>query len=188
METLLRLKHWQIFLLTFGVIFVGICAMMAASFSDTIDFDIATRVTTMIVLVGACIENAWLYMIATVFYKKYPEEVTMNLGTFKVCFWYIVFYQVAGMIVLPILNLEQGPLDKMLTYVSYVASVYVAYAVAKVLQLAERQKTDGFPTGDFFAFLFYPIGVWFLQPRINNLFDNELVVIDPDAPLDQSVR
>ena len=50
--------------------------------------------------------------------------------------------------------------------------------VAKTIQTAESQRTVSFGDyiGNFFLIWFLPIGVWILQPKIN-----ELVATDPST-------
>jgi len=57
--------------------------------------------------------------------------------------------------------------------------MYPWYFSAKTIKLAELQKTVNFVEfiGDFSLFWFLPIGIWVLQPRIN-----ELVKIDTMNP------
>jgi hypothetical protein len=50
----------------------------------------------------------------------------------------------------------------------------------------KRDVPFGDFTGEFFAFLFYPVGLWFVQPRLNKIFENDMT-LDPDAPLDQHI-
>ena len=57
---------------------------------------------------------------------------------------------------------------------------YCLYFVAKTYKTAELQREVSFGdfVGEFFLFWFYPIGVWFLQPKINEMHldsDSELV-------------
>jgi len=192
METLLRLKHWQIFLLTFGITLLGVSSMFVFSLNDVVNFSLVYRVTSLVALVGASIFNAWIYMIVVTFHKKLPPEADVSLSFFKVCLAYVVIYQVTGLFLLPDFIDTHELLDNALRYLSYACDIYIFYLSATILQSAERQKKLGFGdvSGDFFAFLFYPIGIWFIQPRVNRLFNNEVeeALPDPDAPLDQGIR
>jgi hypothetical protein len=50
---------------------------------------------------------------------------------------------------------------------------YCFYFTAKVLKTVELQKPVTFNdyAGEFFLIWFFPIGIWFIQPRINRLFN-----------------
>ena len=55
-----------------------------------------------------------------------------------------------------------------------VAFFYVLVFTAKNLIMAERQSDVSFfdYSGPFFLMWFFPIGVWFVQPRVNQLVAN----------------
>jgi hypothetical protein len=190
METLLRLKPWYLFMLTFGLIIVAMCVVTLLTIKGTIDVLLESKIITVFALVGLNFQNAWVYMIATTFYKKLPRTVVAktNINAFKVCFWYIVIFQVA-LLLLSRMNMEQGLISLLLLALFAPCSTYVLYLAAKILQSAELQRplTFGDVSGDFFAFIFYPVGVWFLQPRINRLFENDLVKVGPKT-LDQGMK
>jgi len=48
---------------------------------------------------------------------------------------------------------------------------YLMYKAAKTIKTAEVQKPVSFGdfAGEFFLLWFFPIGIWFLQPKINKL-------------------
>jgi hypothetical protein len=54
---------------------------------------------------------------------------------------------------------------------------YNLYFVAKTLVLAETGKSASFYNyaGPFFLIWFFPIGVWFVQPRINRLYSEKRI-------------
>jgi TM2 domain-containing membrane protein YozV len=57
-----------------------------------------------------------------------------------------------------------------------ISKLYCFYFVAKVLKSAEKNETQTFETFavDFIWLVLFPIGLWFIQPRVNKLaFDSE---------------
>jgi hypothetical protein len=52
---------------------------------------------------------------------------------------------------------------------------YCLYFNAKALKAVEwrRPVTFGDYAGEFFLLWFFPLGIWFIQPRINQLFRND---------------
>lgn len=50
-------------------------------------------------------------------------------------------------------------------------TVYTMYFAAKTIKLAELQRPVTFTdfADEFFLIWFFPIGIWFVQPRINEL-------------------
>lgn len=55
------------------------------------------------------------------------------------------------------------------------AILYSFYVLAKLLKTAEKQRESDFEDfiAEFFFFWIFPIGIWFIQPRINKLFEQE---------------
>lgn len=53
---------------------------------------------------------------------------------------------------------------------------YLLYFVSKSLVLAETSRAASFYdyAGPFFLLWFFPIGVWFIQPRINRLYAEKM--------------
>ncbi len=52
---------------------------------------------------------------------------------------------------------------------------YNLYFAAKTIKLAELQRQVNFGdyAGEFFLMWFFPIGVWWLQPKVNRLHDDD---------------
>lgn len=50
--------------------------------------------------------------------------------------------------------------------------IYILDFAGTVLLLAENDKYPNFSefAGPFFSFWFFPIGIWFVQPRINRVY------------------
>jgi hypothetical protein len=55
-----------------------------------------------------------------------------------------------------------------------VCNFYVLYFVSKSLVLAERSKPASFYdyAVPFLMILFFPIGIWMIQPRVNRLYES----------------
>lgn len=53
--------------------------------------------------------------------------------------------------------------------------MHTLFFVAKTIKIAEQQKNLPFwkYIGEFFLIWFFPVGVWFIQPRINKLIDSQ---------------
>ena len=71
--------------------------------------------------------------------------------------------------------------------VEMIPFIYLMYATinslsfpAKVLNSIERNREVSLSDyiGDFFLIVFLPIGIWFLQPRINRILENKELVAD----------
>lgn len=188
MEILLRLKHWQIFMLTFGIVIVAAVIQGIAVVISPYD-TVMERVT---VLLGVFITVAWClwaYIAGIKLSEKRPHD-NFNSWLFK---WSLIVmggWSVVETLLFPILNITLGELRLLYTLITLAAGVYADYALAKALTSVEGNRETTFSdfAGDFFLFLFYPIGVWWLQPRINRIFVNAEDMVDPDAPLDHNLN
>ncbi|WP_238388512.1 hypothetical protein, partial [Christiangramia aestuarii] len=51
---------------------------------------------------------------------------------------------------------------------------YLLYFVSKTIKTVELKRSVTFSdfVGEFFMIWFFPIGVWFIQPRINKIISN----------------
>ena len=60
-----------------------------------------------------------------------------------------------------------------LHFFSMFCILYCFYFTAKTIKTAELERKVGFGdfVGEFLLLWFYPIGIWFLQPRVNKLIE-----------------
>ena len=127
----------------------------------------------------------WLYTVGTNLNKKLPDTVQMDLEIFK---WIIVIPIVF------VLRLSSCIFDfpnidwiyifgktyffvyLLLYLVLIVCMIYCFYFVAKSLKAVEFQRPVSFRdyAVEFYSLLFFPIGIWVIQPRINEMFDETL--------------
>ena len=120
--------------------------------------------------------------------KKLPDTVKMNLRKFKwfmfIPFVYLFLFYIFVHFFLfkAVSNGEQ--LSNLVFFAvmlpihlfSMFCIFYCIYFNAKSLKVAELQREVTFNdyVGEFFLLWFFPIGVWFIQPRINKMFDASL--------------
>lgn len=181
LDKLLRLKHWQLFILL-----VGLPLLIQIS---VISYAVASRdLTPMLVLIPmasllfVAIFLAWFYALGTKLHTKLPSTVSMNLKRFKLFLMIPVLYipLLFALIAfgmddwLPAVISGNGfPVIFILLHLfSAFCMFYCMYFIAKELKATELQRPVSFNdfAGEFFLIWFFPIGVWFLQPRINRLF------------------
>ena len=195
-DIFLKAKHWQIFLLTFGLPLIyqftwfGSMMFHLATQSDPdpmvmfsyVKFFPLFMVLFMFVFFG------WLWSIAIGLQKKVPENVTMKVKKFKVFFFFPLIYfllfltaftaTVSGFIS-P--DLEQGigffggifAVVVPLHLFSMFCIFYSLYFVSKTFKTVELQKEVKFAdfAGEFFMIWFYPVGIWIIQPKINKMIE-----------------
>lgn len=186
---LLKAKHWQIFLLTFGIPF-GIQLIMMIVLFGSLVTESASAPDTMFVymrifpvLMGifSLTLFLWFWSVAIGLQSKIPEEAKMNVKLFKVFFFipmiYILFFVIYFMIAI-----ESGGPNPMVFAIifplhlfSMFCMFYSLYFVARTIKTVElhRKVTFGDFAGEFFLIWFYPIGIWFVQPKINAMVADE---------------
>lgn len=114
-----------------------------------------------------------------------PKQFRLNRNFFAFTVLYPAFYMVGFFY---IVGHQQGPSPSLALILPFNLSVmfcliYNLYFVAKSLIIAETQKNASFYdyAGPFFLIWFFPIGVWFTQPRINQLYERSLRTAEAQA-------
>lgn len=186
----LKIKHWQLFLLLFlpplimGGYFLlsypSSVEIMAGTILDDFSLPSALQhfmcVLSLSFLLGEC------YMMALLFFlnDRLPENLKVNVVlpsftfTFVLMCTYFVYVFLSAFF-------KEFPMFLMATTAIMFAFVFYSFLliplflltlpVAKVLitvELQRKARTKEFLPSAF-LFLFFPVGVWFLQPSINRL-------------------
>jgi glucan phosphoethanolaminetransferase (alkaline phosphatase superfamily) len=124
---------------------------------------------------------AWLYTIGTNLHPMLPETVKLNLKRFKIFIIIPTLYILIFVLVFIVSMSGNGsvfgifPLIIPVHIFSMFCIFYSLYFNAKILKSVEWQRPVTFNdyAGEFFLIWFFPIGIWFIQPRINKLFDSK---------------
>jgi cation transport ATPase len=141
-----------------------------------------TRFSPLILLFFAILYG-WFYAVGVNMNKKLPGTVKMTLTKFK---WFL-FISFAGMSLLYLFSysvyfklisneivLNFGITAAIITLYlfSLFCFFYCIYFIAKSFQAVELQQPVTFSDylWMFFLIVFFPIGVWLIQPRINKIF------------------
>lgn len=182
MTKLLHLKHWQLFLLLFGIPFLAeIVASVFAIISPERSLVFVVFPILMLLFVG--LYFSWLYTLAVQLHKKLPATVHLNLARFRLFFFFPLIYLAAFMVYMSFTMRDPENMDIPgtgllgliipLHLFSVFCIIYSLFFIAKELKSVEwgRPVTFNDFAGEFFLIWFYPIGIWFIQPRINLLFD-----------------
>jgi hypothetical protein len=181
MIRLLRLKHWQLFALLIGISIL--CQIVIVSAIITGKDALATAVyfpaVTLLVMV---LYFGWFYAMGTHLHRLLPPTVRMSLTKFRIFMAVPIVYIAALSIFLAAVlrKVQTGtPLSPMLVLAlvplhlfSMFCIFYCLYFNAKALKSVEWGGPVSFNdfAGEFFLIWFFPIGVWFIQPRLNRLF------------------
>ncbi len=188
MEKLLRLKHWQLFVLMFGIPFI-LQFFFAAALALAPDSMIPYAVMPLIMLLFIIIFFGWFYALGVNMHKRLPASVKMNLGRFKIFLFIPVIYILSICILMFFVFNNISTADQPPRYLGLFALIipvhlfsmfcifYCLYFNAKALKSVELQRPVTFNdfVGEFFLLWFYPVGVWFIQPRVNKLVENNNV-------------
>ena len=183
----LKAKHWQLFLLTFGLPIIFHIIMMSS---------IITKMTSqtnpdpmimldylkyfpivMIVFIGTMF--GWFWSISIGLQSKLPAELKMNTLRFKIFFFIPLVY--IFLISLTLIAFFTKTLPNNLGFLGFLifplhlfsmfCMFHNLYFTAKTIKTVELQKEVSFSdfAGEFFMIWFYPIGIWIIQPKINQL-------------------
>lgn len=182
MKIFLRMKHWQLFLLIMLVpLFLPLIVLLAIALSG--DSLMVLAAIPIIVLVCVGVFFSWFYALGTGLHEKLPEESDLKIGRFK----FSIFLPVTYMLLISLyitsmfFNGEQALEENFpsifavivpLHLLSMFCIFYSIYFISKALKSVELQRNVTFNdyAGEFFLLLFYFIGIWILQPRINKIF------------------
>jgi hypothetical protein len=197
--TFLKAKHWQIFLLTFGipiilqVVFMGvmISKLSSSEVPEVPDKDSIVKFFTIIPIIMSlfmAVFLGWFWSVSTGLQDKLPKDVTMKLAQFKVFFFIPVIYIFSIFIVVALFL--KGILDadmfrntiNMGIFISILllfhlfsmfCMFHTLYFTAKTFKTVDLQKETRFEdfVGEFFLIWFFPIGIWILQPKINEIVE-----------------
>jgi hypothetical protein len=170
---LLRAKHWQIFLLVFGVYCAGqIVAMnsMLAAGSTTAGVGIPFGI--LMTLFGLLFLG-WFWSMGSFLGSIVRGSLRPKFRFFRFALIYPFFY---GIVFFKFVLLLSQPVQIFLIVPFHLLAMfcvfYIMYFDSKSLVLAETDKPASFYdyAKPFFLLCFFPIGVWIIQPRINRLY------------------
>lgn len=192
----LKAKHWQLFLLTFGITFIFQLVMMGSIISNfttqsnpdpTIIINYMKFFPVVMILYMAILFG-WFWSVAIGLQKKLPENVMMKVKKFKIFFFIPLVYILMFMVFFSVFinELFSGNPEPNVGIIGVLFVVifplhlfsmfcifYSLYFVAKTFKTVELQRDVKFGefVGEFFMIWFYPIGVWIVQPKINKMIE-----------------
>lgn len=182
MRSLLNARHWQIFLLTIGLIILVNYAGSVAG-RATHQFGPARILGSQIAMViYMCALLGWIRAIVFGLQSHIPPGAEINTGIFRILsivpfvFIFAFAVMVSFKVMAPGLIHVTNPVAVVILFVlfpvfSMFCIFYSMYYSAKALKSVELQRRVNFGDcfGEIFLTWFFPIGVWILQPRINRI-------------------
>lgn len=175
MRILLRLKHWQLFLITWGIpIAINLFTLSRPA--------LMVKLFPLMMIVFIIGIFGWIWAISTQLHKKLPMEANLNIRGFKMVFSVPIFYTVAltfWMIYqfyfrFPEGSSNIGSVIVIVAFFHFVSMVCILVGLrfaAQTLRSVELGRLAKFSdyAFEFFLIWFSPIGFWILQPRLNKL-------------------
>lgn len=178
----LRAKHWQLFLLIFGVFFACSVAIAASAPAQDI-FDRVPILVGILYVLFMVIFLAWFWSMGSFLTSILNPALKLRISFFRFALVYLLIYLplfiavFARLTTAPWLFAIIFPLHAFATYCMF----YLLYFVSKSLALAQRGNPVSLHdyAGPFFLLWFFPIGIWVVQPRINRLYE---LHYNPNSP------
>jgi len=172
-------------MLVFGIPFVAYITQLVIILESIPGIEVVSSAVQLLTVGSVVVHCSWMYAVGMGLTRKVPDN-RLNETWFKVAIGYQLGYSILQNIVFPIMNYQSTATNLVIVLISLVFAIYSSHFLSTLLRAAEESPNDG--SGDFFLFLFDVVGIWWLQPRINRIFDDDVVSYDPDMPLDQHVK
>jgi hypothetical protein len=175
MRFLLKLKHWQLFLITWGI-------PIAINIYTFTNHALIVKLFPVMMALFVIGIFGWIWAISTQLHKKLPHEANLNIRGFKLIFSVPIFYTVAltcWMVYqfyfrFPEGSENVGSIIGIVVFVHFVSMICIllglrfAAQTMRSVELGRLAKFSDYAI-EFFLIWFSPIGFWILQPRLNRL-------------------
>ena len=172
MARFLTIKHWQLFVLTWGL---GIL---------TIPLPIEYKQSGFIYLLALPAGlgmYGWIYAIGTELQKRLPQSLRSSQTLFRFHSAYIFFCNIligVMMMFKEVLNVNQsmGSIFFLLLLYMFVAVFSVTRFAAKSFASVEMKinATISDYAGYLMLIWFFPFGIWIIQPKLNRIIEQNL--------------
>lgn len=196
-DKFLKAKHWQLFILTFGIPMffqIVIIGLMMSSLVTNKEPNPVMMFNYMqffplILIIFMTVMFGWFWSVAIGLQKLIPDGVTIKVKKFKIFYfiplvYILIFLTFFGLSINslssgnPALNVGMGGIIVAVIFPLHLFSMFCIfhslYFVAKTFKTVELQREVTFSdfVGEFFMIWFYPIGIWFIQPKINKIIND----------------
>lgn len=189
----LKMKHWQLFIWTFGIPMCQIIIMVSIVSSmghepnpNPEQMYNYMKFIPLILFIFMVTFFTWFWVIAIGLQKKIPAQITLDVVVFKILYFIVLIYSIFYLIgFLMIMSgffqsdqLQDFSIFRSLFWIilplhlfSVFCVLYATYLVAKTFKTAELQREVKFTdfAVEFLMLWFFPIGIWFIQPKLNKM-------------------
>jgi hypothetical protein len=174
MSKILRLKSWQ----TFGlIIIIPILLIISGAIMSRISginaigtiFSVFAVLTMMISYYG------WIWSAGVLIYRNSNSKIKLSLNSFKLLFRLALFlFLIINPILKKVLNEESSYLIQIVGLTSLLSFLYCIYFIVVSVRNIEEERNikAGSLFLDFILIWILPIGIWFIQPRVKEIFSN----------------
>jgi hypothetical protein len=171
----LRAKHWQIFLLVFVVDFVGevVTIFMLSIKASSMTVMQTAFPYAIVATLSLCAYLAWLWSMGSFLSSIVQPQNRIGVASFRVTLVYPALYAFSFLAFYKKVDSLPETVVIPLHLFAMFCFLHNIYFVSNQLVVAE----SGEPTGSFLDYAWpflllccYPVGVWFIQPRINRLY------------------
>lgn len=191
----LKSKHWQIFVFLFAlpmVLQILFMPVMVSTFDAEAGQELLIAygvVFGLVTLISVFVFFGWIWSVCVGLQPYLPDDSRMKMTRFKIIF-FLPFACALMMIIFTALALTGnafdyfGSIDLILLGLTYLIAVfcifYCFYFAAKTIKTVELQEEVKFRDfiGEFFMIWFLFIGIWIIQPKINQLVEEEFSYVD----------
>jgi len=185
MKLFLKMKAWQLFVLLFGTQFLMMPVVMVGGNPQRM-----FTIMPIAMLVFLAVFMGWFWSLGNNINRKVPEDIRPSPRFFRFGLAYSSVYMLVFVVFFILTasgNIGGGFFCLIFLFHLFAmfCMFYALYFIAKNLVMAERKENVGFYefAGPFFLIWMYPIGVWFIQPRVNEMFQHETDT-QPSSPPD----
>ncbi|TGE26183.1 hypothetical protein [Hymenobacter metallicola] len=163
-DVMLRAKHWQVFLYILPILILANITIV----------DSPLLSNSMSALAYGCYFT-WFALLGNRLFLLLPRNVDFSLTWFLVDTVVVIATFAATVILTDDRSFQgEGLMALPVFYVFFAAGHTFWFLAATLVAVEKRRRPEfGFYFGTLLLFLFWPIGVWFIQPRLNKVWKEQ---------------
>jgi len=179
MDISLRMKSWQVFILLFVLpALIQILYFYHLVFEEINDLNHILRSFSLLMLVFMVIYMFWFWAQGIGLNNIVPRNIRPGSGLFRFSIIYTAVYSILFQFYFlsaSISNIDSLfiVLGVLIHILGIYCGIYMVYFIARSMIMAEKKKIVEFSefSSVFILLGIYPIGLWFIQPRINTIYE-----------------
>jgi hypothetical protein len=184
----LKLKHWQVFVLIAPTTVIGFIKIFTMLFDAAELHHVLRQIEGPAIIISAVLVQVWVYFIITELRSFIPQQFRINLSGYYLSLTIIVIIQIVVLLSQTIRNQYSWyERFEIWDYFGFFLGLYNMSIAGRTLVSAEKGTSVKFTDSQstWLLFIFYFLGVWWLQPRINSVVGRNDRPVEPGTPLDR---